>query len=182
MTRCHRVAPEQPATRPRVSIVADRLQSIWDTTAADRRAPRSSLIRSQARIQPSSRQVPKFSTLPHSIWQLSEITQIRYRHFLHVGHENPIIGAMAELESSLISERVTAGMKAAEARGRRLDRPPVAARTVSEIEALAASSELGTREMQKMIARKVSAAWSQKLPSASGQACHPRYDHFLHIS
>ena len=33
-----------------------------------------------------------------------------------------IIGAMAELESSLISERVTAGMKAAEARGRHLGR------------------------------------------------------------
>src|SRR5512147_2949987 len=36
-----------------------------------------------------------------------------------------IIGAMAELESSLISERVTAGMKAAAARGRPLGRPPI---------------------------------------------------------
>src|SRR3954453_16292478 len=35
-----------------------------------------------------------------------------------------IIGAMAELESSLISERVTAGMRAAEARGKHLGRPP----------------------------------------------------------
>ena len=34
-----------------------------------------------------------------------------------------IIGAMAELESSLIGERVTAGMRAAKARGRRLGRP-----------------------------------------------------------
>jgi Resolvase, N terminal domain len=34
-----------------------------------------------------------------------------------------IIGAMAELESSLISERVTAGMKAAEVRGKHLGRP-----------------------------------------------------------
>ena len=42
-----------------------------------------------------------------------------------------IIGAMAELESSLISERVVAGMKAAETRGRHLGRPPVVARTVS---------------------------------------------------
>ena len=67
-----------------------------------------------------------------------------------------IIGAMAELESSLISERVTAGMKAAEARGRHLGRPPVAARTVSEIEALAASTELSIREIQKKIASKVS--------------------------
>ena len=35
-----------------------------------------------------------------------------------------IIGAMAELESSLISERVTAGMRAAEARGKHIGRPP----------------------------------------------------------
>ena len=34
-----------------------------------------------------------------------------------------IIGAMAELESSLISERVTAGMRAAETRGKHLGRP-----------------------------------------------------------
>ena len=35
-----------------------------------------------------------------------------------------IMGAVAELDSSLISERVTAGMKVAAARGRRLGRPP----------------------------------------------------------
>ena len=52
-----------------------------------------------------------------------------------------IIGAMAELELSLISERVTAGMKAAEARGKHLGRPATSSRTVSEIEALAASTE-----------------------------------------
>jgi DNA invertase Pin-like site-specific DNA recombinase len=67
-----------------------------------------------------------------------------------------IIGAMAELESSLISERVTAGMKAAEARGRHLGRPPVAAHTVNEIEALAASTDLSIRQIQKEIAGKAS--------------------------
>ena len=67
-----------------------------------------------------------------------------------------IIGAMAELESSLISERVVAGMKAAEARGRHLGRPPVAARTVSEIEALAASTKLSVRQIQREIAGKAS--------------------------
>jgi DNA invertase Pin-like site-specific DNA recombinase len=35
-----------------------------------------------------------------------------------------IIGAMAELESSLISERVTAGMMAAQTRGKHLGRTP----------------------------------------------------------
>jgi DNA invertase Pin-like site-specific DNA recombinase len=67
-----------------------------------------------------------------------------------------IIGAMAELESSLISERVTAGMKAAEARGRHLGRPSVPARIVSEIEALAASSKLSVRQIQREIAGKAS--------------------------
>src|SRR3954462_5454659 len=67
-----------------------------------------------------------------------------------------IVGAMAELESSLISERVTAGMKAAEARGRHLGRPPVAARMVSEIEALATSTNLSIRQIHKEITGKVS--------------------------
>lgn len=67
-----------------------------------------------------------------------------------------VIGAMAELESSLISERVIAGMKAAEARGRHLGRPPVAAHTVSEIEALAASTSLSIRQIQKEIDGKPS--------------------------
>jgi DNA invertase Pin-like site-specific DNA recombinase len=67
-----------------------------------------------------------------------------------------IIGAMAELESSLISERVVAGMKAAEARGRHLGRPPVAARTISEIEVLAASTKLSVRQIQREIAGKAS--------------------------
>jgi DNA invertase Pin-like site-specific DNA recombinase len=61
---------------------------------------------------------------------------------------------MAELESSLISERVTAGMKAAEARGRHLGRPPIAQRIVSE--ALATSTDLSIRQIQKQIAGKAS--------------------------
>ena len=45
-----------------------------------------------------------------------------------------IIGAMAELESSLISERVKAGMVAAKARGKRLGRPPTPPHLVARIE------------------------------------------------
>jgi DNA invertase Pin-like site-specific DNA recombinase len=67
-----------------------------------------------------------------------------------------IIGAMAELESSLISERVTAGMKAAEARGKHLGRPATSSRTVSEIEALAASTDLSIRQIQSKIAGRAS--------------------------
>jgi len=67
-----------------------------------------------------------------------------------------IIGAMAELESSLISERVTAGMRAAEARGRHLGRPPMARRIVGEIEKLASSTDLSIRQIQEKIAGKAS--------------------------
>jgi DNA invertase Pin-like site-specific DNA recombinase len=63
-----------------------------------------------------------------------------------------IIGAMAELESSLISERVTAGMRAAEARGKHLGRPGLPKRVVSEIEALATSTDLSVRQIQSKIA------------------------------
>ena len=67
-----------------------------------------------------------------------------------------IVAAMAELESSLISERVTAGMKAAAARGKQLGRPPLAPGLVEEIRMLAASTKLSIREIHKKIGRKAS--------------------------
>ena len=59
-----------------------------------------------------------------------------------------IIGAMAELESSLISERVTAGMQAAEARGKHIGRPQTPQHVVSEIVALATSTDLSIGQIQ----------------------------------
>jgi DNA invertase Pin-like site-specific DNA recombinase len=47
-----------------------------------------------------------------------------------------LIGAMAELESSLISERVKAGMAAAKARGKRCGRPATPPHVISRIEEL----------------------------------------------
>jgi DNA invertase Pin-like site-specific DNA recombinase len=67
-----------------------------------------------------------------------------------------IIGAMAELESSLISERVTAGMKAAAARGKHLGRPPLSPRLVDEIKALAASTDLSIRKIHEKIGQMAS--------------------------
>ncbi|WP_298966729.1 recombinase family protein [uncultured Roseibium sp.] len=67
-----------------------------------------------------------------------------------------IIGAMAELESSLISERVSAGMKAAAARGKHLGRPPLAPRLIAEIETLAASTDLSVRQIHRKIDEKAS--------------------------
>ena len=67
-----------------------------------------------------------------------------------------IIGAMAELESSLISERVTAGMRAAEVRGKHLGRPPTPERVVNEIVALATSTDLSIRQIQAKISGRAS--------------------------
>ncbi len=67
-----------------------------------------------------------------------------------------IIGAMAELESSLISERVTAGMRAAQARGRHLGRPATPPRVIGEIEALATSTDLSIRQIHKEIGGRAS--------------------------
>jgi DNA invertase Pin-like site-specific DNA recombinase len=67
-----------------------------------------------------------------------------------------IIGAMAELESSLISERVTAGMKAAAARGKHLGRPAIPRHVITEIRALAASTDLSVRNIHEKMAGKVS--------------------------
>lgn len=67
-----------------------------------------------------------------------------------------IIGAMAELESSLISERVTAGMRAAETRGKHLGRPTTPRRVVAEIETLATSTDLSIRQIQRKIAGRAS--------------------------
>ena len=60
-----------------------------------------------------------------------------------------IIGAMAELESSLISERVTAGMAAAKSRGKHVGRPRTSAHFVDRIETLARTTDLSVRQIHK---------------------------------
>jgi DNA invertase Pin-like site-specific DNA recombinase len=67
-----------------------------------------------------------------------------------------IIAAMAELESSLISERVIAGMTAAAARGKQLGRPPLPRHVVAEITALATSTDLSVRKIHEKMAGKAS--------------------------
>jgi DNA invertase Pin-like site-specific DNA recombinase len=67
-----------------------------------------------------------------------------------------IMGAMAELELSLISERVKAGMAAARARGKPLGRPATPAHLVTRIEALAGTTGLSVRQIQGALADRVS--------------------------
>jgi DNA invertase Pin-like site-specific DNA recombinase len=86
-----------------------------------------------------------------------------------------IIGTMAELESSLISERVTAGMRAAESRGRHLGRPGTPQRIVSEIEALARSTDLSVRDIQKQIGGRASRSIVGEITKrVRGRKAHPR--------
>ncbi len=78
-----------------------------------------------------------------------------------------IIGAMAELESSLISERVTAGMRAAETRGKHLGRPATPQRVITEIEMLATSTDLSIRQIQRKVAGRASRGIVVEITSSS---------------
>lgn len=66
-----------------------------------------------------------------------------------------LVRAMAELESSLISERVTAGMKAAKAKGKHVGRPRMSRRTVARVEALARTTELSIRQIHREIGEEI---------------------------
>ena len=67
-----------------------------------------------------------------------------------------LIGAMAELESSLISERVSAGMQAAKLRGKPLGRPPTSKTLVKKVEVLTKTTRLSVRDIYKEIDGKAS--------------------------
>lgn len=69
-----------------------------------------------------------------------------------------IIGAMAELESSLIGERVKAGMAAAKARGKKPGRPETPPKLVNQIEELAETTDLSINKIMDRIKNKVSRA------------------------
>jgi DNA invertase Pin-like site-specific DNA recombinase len=67
-----------------------------------------------------------------------------------------IIGAMAELESALISERVKAGMAAAKVRGKRFGRPHTPAHIVTRVEALASTTAMSIRQVHQALGGRVS--------------------------
>lgn len=58
-----------------------------------------------------------------------------------------LIGAMAELESSLISERVVAGMKAAKSRGKKMGRPPTDKQLNEQVKQLAQTTDWSVRKI-----------------------------------
>ena len=67
-----------------------------------------------------------------------------------------IIGAMAELESALISERVKAGMAAAKVRGKRFGRPRTPAHVVTRVEAFASTTTMSIRQIHQTLGGRVS--------------------------
>ena len=67
-----------------------------------------------------------------------------------------IIGAMAELESDLISERVKAGMEAARSRGKHVGRPATPGDLVSQIEEFARNTDLSISQIKGAVRGKVS--------------------------
>ena len=69
-----------------------------------------------------------------------------------------IIGAMAELESALISERVKAGMEAAKSRGKRFGRPATPPYVVARIEERARTTDMSIRQIHGEFAKRVSRA------------------------
>ena len=69
-----------------------------------------------------------------------------------------IIGAMAELESSLISERVKAGMAAAKSRGKKIGRLETPPYLVTQIEELAANTDLSINKIRTKIKERASRA------------------------
>jgi len=67
-----------------------------------------------------------------------------------------IIGAMAELESALIAERVKAGMAAAKARGKRFGRPGTPAHIVARVETFAGTTGMSIRQIHQALGGRVS--------------------------
>jgi DNA invertase Pin-like site-specific DNA recombinase len=65
-------------------------------------------------------------------------------------------GRYVQLDTSLISERVTAGMRAAESRGKHLGRPAIPQRVVREIQDLAMTTDLTIRQIQSKISGRAS--------------------------
>jgi DNA invertase Pin-like site-specific DNA recombinase len=74
-----------------------------------------------------------------------------------------IIGAMAELESSLISERVKAGMDAAKVRGKTLGRPKISKKLEHKVKELAANTNLSINKIREEVQNMISRATIGKI-------------------
>ena len=74
-----------------------------------------------------------------------------------------IIGAMAELESDLISERVKAGMAAARARGKHVGRPGIDVGLQEEVKEKALDKQLSANAIARLYKGRVGATKVREL-------------------
>ena len=105
-------------------------------------------------------------SVSHLVRALDEFNHLGVRFVSvqdHVDTDSPmgkamftIIGAMAELESSLISERVRAGMEAAKEEGKHVGRPATPPEVIAEIEQLASETDLSVRKIKERLDADVS--------------------------
>ena len=157
------------ATRTGLEIVAEYM----DVAVSGRKEGRpqlQALMRSARHREFACVLVWKFDrfarSVSHLLRALEEFHHLRIRFISvqdQVDTESPmgkamftIVGAMAELESSLISERVKAGMEAARARGKSLGRPATLPHLVARVENLAQTTEMSIRQIREALPGKVS--------------------------
>jgi DNA invertase Pin-like site-specific DNA recombinase len=94
-----------------------------------------------------------------------------------------IIGPMAKLESSLVSERVTADMRSARTRGKHLGRQAIPQRVIGEIEALATSTNLSIRQIRSKFASRASRGVVGEITKRAPAPLSRRpSDNFLHAT
>ena|SRR5467141_2064957 len=71
-----------------------------------------------------------------------------------------VLGAVAELERSLIAERVRMGLQSARKKGKRLGRPPIRQLNAAETEKVRADRATGKFSLRKLAARYGTSVWA----------------------
>jgi DNA invertase Pin-like site-specific DNA recombinase len=73
-----------------------------------------------------------------------------------------VLGAVAELERSLIAERVRMGVQNARKKGKRLGRPPIRQLSVAELENVKADRATGKFSLRKLAAKYGTSLWAMQ--------------------
>ena len=79
-----------------------------------------------------------------------------------------VLGAVAELERSLIAERVRMGLQSARRKGKRLGRPPIRQLSAAEMAKVKADRATGKFSLRKLAAKYGTSVWAMQ-QAASGQ-------------
>jgi len=77
-----------------------------------------------------------------------------------------VLGAVAELERSLIVQRVCAGLQSARKKGKRLGRPPIRVLSVAEKEKVKADRATGKFSLRKLAMKYGTSVWAMQQATA----------------